>query len=284
MICRNTLLIICIIVFISDIPIVSGGSSVIAADIQWQDDFDDGNDDGWILSGVKLTSGGDTETWDGNFQVNNGILNATGSDENPYWNLASHESTMSIGMWSFDVYVVDVPWTHIHIYFMTDDWNNYPNTIYGYDIMVITEDVDDPAGGSEVYHEGFLLVRRNGEYDQWVNNWKIIANYEVEGEVAGWYNLNITRSSLGEWNVYINDTLRMSVVDTTVDTSSYFRFITEGGPAFDNVIVSGNPGPLDTTTTTLPSGYGEAIIVMTVGFGAIIVVIIIYVIKRRSKG
>jgi len=268
---------------------------VSAQDISWSDNFDDENADGWVLSGYHWNET-PPNPWEGNLSVDDGVLKSPDDLAEPYWNLASHENEVSIGTWSFDIYVVDTSGGHIHVYFMTDDWSRFPTYIYGYDLFVVTRYFPDLMGTGIEYSAGFFLLRRNGHYDAWDNlgRWRVLANYTGHGDIYGWHSFDITRSADGMWNVYINDTLCMTAADDAVEYSSYFRFICEGGPALDNVGVSGIPGPLtktptDTTpdstpTTSEPTPLQIPLEILAAAIAIPVVAVVLIVAIRRRRG
>jgi hypothetical protein len=60
-------------------------------------------------------------------------------------------------------------------------------------------------------------------------------DYEIM-DPTGWHHVDVTRDARGYFCVYLNNTLILEAVDTTVTTTSLFAFAYAG--AFDNVVVS----------------------------------------------
>ncbi|MFW9834065.1 MAG: hypothetical protein ACFFEK_08735, partial [Candidatus Thorarchaeota archaeon] len=86
------------------------------------------------------------------------------------------------------------------------------------------------------YDSAFVLYRRSSVSPYVVP----IGSYDVE-EVAGWYHINITRDYEGNFEVYFNDTLGITVTDSTYTTCKLFTFTAEGGYALDNIVVVSYP-------------------------------------------
>ncbi|MHA1938369.1 MAG: hypothetical protein ACW97O_09190 [Candidatus Thorarchaeota archaeon] len=57
-------------------------------------------------------------------------------------------------------------------------------------------------------------------------------------ELSGWYHIDVTRNSIGHNFAYVNDTLHLWDIYTTNSEASKSHFMSEAGPAIDNVVVS----------------------------------------------
>ncbi len=101
---KNILLIFLCLMMISSNSVVAernDTSMMLTADTPvWSDDFADNSSlDDWDISG-----GSDVGLTDdlGKFEIIDGKLEAT--DETAVWNIATHDSDVLFGTWSFDVY------------------------------------------------------------------------------------------------------------------------------------------------------------------------------------
>ncbi len=73
--------------------------------------------------------------------------------------------------------------------------------------------------------------------------------YDPTEDITGWYHVDVTRNSLGQFYLYINGTHRMDAVDSTENTANYFAFYCGNRDALDNVVVSDTVDFADPTTT-----------------------------------
>lgn len=244
-----------------------------SATMVWSDNFDDGNYDGWTVTGINMTAVPPVLV-DGNYSAEDGLLRATGEGEGWIWNLASHPSTVATGTWSFDI---DSPpteagLTHFYVFFMSDDTNFEDGIPDGYAFKV-----------EMVLYQGF----RGFELEKYVDGDNTqIAQYQTGQDVLGGYHIDITRDSTGLFNVWVNGTHRMSAQDDTHSTSDYFRFSTPAGPALDNIEVFDSiefdPPTTDTTTTT-ETGEEFPLVWIVIGISIPVALIIIVVIIKKFR-
>jgi hypothetical protein len=191
----------------------------------WWDDFNDGNHSGWMILGA-IDTGPDYVLGSGNFSAADGTLLCTG----PNLNIAFYDSSVAYGTWSFDVLVVPGSKRFIMIIFIGDNYDINDYVSNGY---VLTIGLGNYGG--EVEPTFFFEERDNLqwiEHDRWT-----LSNIE------GWQSIMITRNRLGEFNIHINGTLRMSGVDNSMTNSIFFYFICQEGQALDNVFVSDDGPP-----------------------------------------
>ena len=260
---------------------LSFGPVPTSAAVIWSDDFNDGNYDGWTISGINVTSY-PPPSWvitelDGNFTIENGMLKAHG----PEWNWAKHSSNIAYGTWSFDIHAVDSSLAHFYVTFMTMDGEAILGPSDGYAFMVATHS-DRPGGFT-----GFRLYRYNDLM------WSpAFGEYRTSRGPAGGYHVDITRNLAGEFNVWINGTLRMSGQDTLHTTSESFLFNTPAGSSIDNVVVSDTvdfepPTTTETTTTettmesTTPPPSTDMTMILLIGGGAILAIVVIVIILKK---
>jgi hypothetical protein len=186
----------------------------------WSDDFNDGNYDGWTVLGLDATSEPPKRVDVGFISAADNTLRATEGGMS-YFNIASHPSSVAIGTWSFDVYITGRSgMSKAFVGFMNAALPPSKSAL-GYDI------------GIDLPLLRFVLLKWVG-YDFYE-----LGEYAPEGGIADkWWHIDVTRDAEGHFYVYANGTLAMDVVDTEVTTSEYFRFVSESGPALDNIIVS----------------------------------------------
>ncbi|MHA2207416.1 MAG: hypothetical protein ACXABC_16295, partial [Candidatus Thorarchaeota archaeon] len=190
----------------------------------WSDDFDDGDIDGWSVQGLNTS----TFPWTscpGNITAEDHTMRVYSEA----WSEAYRTSNVAYGSWAFDVYCVDTPNERSYIAFVSgspvlvpEDINSMP---FEYGIITV-------VGQYESYNSAFVLYRRPSDSPYLV----ALGNYDVE-EVSGWYHINITRDFDGNFEVNFNDTLGITVTDTTHTTSDLFTFTAEAGYALDNIVV-----------------------------------------------
>ena len=201
------------------------------ADTVWYDTFDDKEPDGWETEILDwdLSDAFTGETAE--FDTSDGTLKAPGETPGNIWYLATHNSSIDVGTWSFDVNIVNTDWEHFYVFLMTDDWEDYPSKAYSYDIIFVTEhgDIDPDSKG------GIVLYKRPGYRIQW----DTIGEWSSTEEILGWHHIDVTRDPDGVFDVYLDDELIIHVEDESpvFDMFSTFRFEASSGPEIDNVVV-----------------------------------------------
>ncbi|MHA2204450.1 MAG: hypothetical protein ACXABC_01215 [Candidatus Thorarchaeota archaeon] len=235
----------------------------------WTDDFDDGDYDRWVITGINGSSPSPTFI-DGNFTIENGRLKAEG----PEWNHAYHDSFVASGTWSFDILAVDSELKRFYVMFITlqgDLDEGYPN---GYSFMVATNSY------GPTQFTAFALLRQDTGYDN-----APLCEYETSVGVAGGYHIDITRNLDGEFNIWINGTHRITGKDTSYTISEGFRFHTPAGSSIDNVAVSDSvdfeaPTTSDTPTEPTPLPV-DLITILILGVGIVATIVIIAIVMKK---
>ena len=205
--------------------------STVYAETVWSDDFNDNNADGWIMEKLDWAI---VDPFTGEaveFDTSAGTLKSPGDTPGNIWYLATHECNIDYGTWSFDVNIVDTPWEHFYVFLMTDDWAEYPDKAYSYDLVFSTE-----AGYPEPDSKGAIaLFKRNG-YKVF---WYTIGEWSTAEEIIGWHHIDVTRNPDGVFDVYLNTQPIMHVedYDPIFGEFSTFRFEASSGPEIDNVVV-----------------------------------------------
>ena len=170
-----------------------------SAQLVWQDDFQDGNLEGW------------TVTY-GNFTVEDGTL-ILENDTFPTGGIY-HPSNGVVGSWSFKI--TGRGW---EVHFIATATSG-PN-MYGYRLV----------RGFDQFGEAFFFEKiLNDSVERLV--WYRYTGHEYSNHV------NITRNVEGAFEVYIDRELVINKTDTSVMESSYFLYFAHGnGSALDNVEV-----------------------------------------------
>jgi hypothetical protein len=203
----------------------------------WVNNFNVNMDD-WRIWGFNQSADPIVSTH-GNFSIGDDTLRAYDEE----WNVAQHNSTVAYGTWSFDIELVRTPRNHCLVAFASG-WEDTPapsqelsiNPSYSYGMIFATGEY-----GSQ--NTSFVLFKR------YAGNLGVspIATYDPDddpesaGWYEGWYEIDIIRNTRGEFDVYINGTLKMEATDTTFTTSEVFYIHAEAGIALDNVGVDNEP-------------------------------------------
>ncbi|MHA1576456.1 MAG: hypothetical protein ACTSU3_03770 [Candidatus Thorarchaeota archaeon] len=186
-------------------------SSTRTASVVWDDDFDDGNMDGWTTWAVY---GGTVA----NFTVEDGIVYCHDNQIN----LAGHESAVAYGTWSFDIFIEGTQYSAVH--FITGPWQN--------------GSLDYPDG----YRLHFSIETNFGMIQSGIH---LVS--DDDGQLAfkemnpsGWHHTVITRTDNGHFCVYVDDSLMIQTIDNGITSSEYFGFSFEEDTecGFDNITVS----------------------------------------------
>ena len=225
-----------------------------------------------------------------NFSAADQTLKVTGPEGNftySNWNNAYIASTVSFGIWSFDMYVVNTTQGYGFVNLMADHY--YPVEMYSaipgpymnnsFEIWCYTRNLtahnipfDRPTISLERWVNGFGTLR--GQYavgspsDTWNNCW---------------VHFDVIRNTTGHIMVFVNGTLRISTLDSLSSIPGYFKFTGQSGWAIDSVVISGTADVPDTT-----NGDGDGldltlplIAIVAIELIVIIVLIILYL-RRRS--
>ncbi|MFW9768180.1 MAG: hypothetical protein ACFFF9_05960 [Candidatus Thorarchaeota archaeon] len=216
----------------------------ISQEVVWSDDFDHGNitESGWSVQGFSPAYPPWTKI-PGNITADDKTLRAYG----PYWNEAWRTSNVAYGSWAFDVHCVDTPTRRSYIAFVSASPVVDPPNIYS---MPFEYGIITVVGYYEGYTSAFLLYRRPSTTPYL----SVIGDYDV-ADVTGWWHINITRDYNGNFNVYFNDTLRITANNSDHTTSDLFTFTAEAGNALDNIVVVSYPdvyGPNITNPVRTP--------------------------------
>ena len=204
------------------------------AAIVWSDDFNDGDYSGWTVHS-------------GAFAAENYMLESLESTVDPpeegWINIISHESSVVVGTWSFDIlcrenFIVQGFTERVfEIQFIAPSTDFLNHSCYSFGVW---QSMTGALLASFTLTKWVDGVRDTDKTKSFPNS-----NFN------GWTHIDITRNTTGHMDVYINETLRLSTQDTELDTSNYFIIGAISNlwlVAVDNITV--NDVPLTTTTST----------------------------------
>jgi hypothetical protein len=209
---------ILILIFLSASMVATCRASTI-----WSDNFDDGNLDGWTVSGTSMFSGARTELAKGNFSVADKTLRATGVGKPMHYSILTHPNTVKVGTWSWDLYF------------------NKEGTVSGYtgmamltDKPVMTPPFDFNGYGFDLTDTGTGCFYR---YQKGITN--IIGRMNtLTIQPTGWTRIDLARNENGQFSLYLDGTLCVEVTDSKYSNLDYFALWLAVGPVIDNVVIS----------------------------------------------
>lgn len=203
----------------------------------WSDDFDDGDYEGWMVTS-------------GFFSAEDKILRTVPGYSNYVLYCPSYVTT---GTWSFDMLVgPDARFDLI-----------YSQQSEGKRLVL--------------YLSGVNIVLRSFQSLTNPSRSVQLAAYNLPRSMTGWQHFDVTRDSDGRTCVYNNGTLVIDVVDATVMTSEFIRWISRGG-AIDNIVVSNT---IDIEPPPSTPFYMQTWFLAAVGIVVAIVVIVAFLKIRK---
>jgi hypothetical protein len=229
----------------------------------WSDDFNDGNYEGWTVSGASNPWNPGFEILEeGSFSATNKALQATGDPD--LWSWASHPSTVATGTWRLDIYLTSgTPWGGMGVTFILDKpIYTLPLDWHGYEL--------DLMDNGEL-----VLLARDG------SSYSVLYRSTFPRRSNSWIHIDVTRDVDGRFCVYANGTLRIDVVDKRYTTSGYFLLGSQPGPAIDNVVVS-NTVDIEPPTIFVPF-YMQTWFLASVGVVTVAAVVIVAFLKYRKR-
>ena len=234
------------------------------AAVVWEDNFDDGNYDGWTILGYESDTS--LVMIPGNFSAAEGMLTVLDDD----MNVARRESTTSVGTWSFDMFVPDDGDGVIDFMFMSNGSRPYPH--FASRFVSVEAWIDMSR---------FDVWGMDGLSGRLFDNWAPV--------LQGWHHIEVSRNSGGRILVYFNGTLRADFDNNVVSTSTYLEIwcTNATGAMIDNIVVDDEPLPNPTTPTTTPTPTPTAtplpwdLIAIVGGVGVVVIVLVVLFAKRR---
>ncbi len=255
-------------------------SDTVNATVVFTDDFEDGNYDGWTITGIYRNASDNLRYLiPGNFTVVDGTLKAIGPVGNEtHWlkSQASIPSSTAYGTWTFDLFIVDNP-DGLIVFHIISDAIAPPETLSAfppphstalYDLVITTHNLTGESRPSIYLYRYLSMSFAVLDQEPLGSPFSILTNV--------WNHIEVTRNTTGYFNVYLNDTLKLSAQDNHITTSNYFTFLAESGQAIDNVTIDADP--------VSPSAPPEmTLILIGVSISAIAVIIILIVIYMRRR-
>ncbi|MFW9806756.1 MAG: hypothetical protein ACFFFK_08515 [Candidatus Thorarchaeota archaeon] len=235
----------------------------VSADMVWQDNFNDGNYDGWTTFAFLDWNTGPTVA--GNFSVEGGALTVLDNDVN----YARHDSTVEVGTWSFDLFVPDTPNGYVGVSFMSNGTR-----------PIVFDSRWIAVEATTVGIDRFNIWWQRGA-DEWIGD----TCYTPTGSILGWHHIDITRTSGGVINIFFNGTFEYNTITNDVIHSTYLECygVNATGAAFDNFMVN-NTIDISTVSTTPTTSAPPEIPYLLIGVGvgvAVLVIIAIVCLRRR---
>jgi hypothetical protein len=233
----------------------------------WSDNFNDGNYEGWTVSGALNPFSVAEILENGSFSAASKVLQAGGSPtvDPSLWSWASHPSTVATGTWSFDLYMTSAI-TSMDV-----------GVILILDKPTYTVPLDWHGYTLELAHTGVLyLWRWNGGSS---TNFSEIGSGTFPYKEGSWIHIDVTRNADGRFCVYTNGTLRIDAVDKRYFTSSYFLFESRPGPAIDNIVVSNT---VDIQPPPTVPFYMQTWFLASVGVVAVVAVVLIVLLRHKK--
>jgi len=255
--------------------ISSFGPILVSADVVWEDNFNDGNYDGWtICENPNVVSGS-------NWSVANNYLQLDQTTWSDFWEinwgLISHPSTVAYGTWSFDFKANE------SLVVSEEDTTVPENIVQSFSIVFISNDIDnlDDINDWKCYWIHFKAEPGGNSFVIYLrkNLMTVIGRAGALVPVAGWHHINVTRTTDGVFSVYRNGALVIQAWDTEIDTSELFVCCAQNGAMFDHIVVDDEiliPSPfyIPPMTMILLAGGGIAAIV--------VIVLVVWKVRRRA--
>lgn len=211
-------------------------TSISNATILWSDNFDDGNFEGWNISGASPFLQQNSELAEGNFSAVDKTLRAIGAPVVSAYSFATHSTMTTTGTWSWDLY-----------FNKEGTLNSIQQRIFFIDKPLMDLPFDWNGHEVSIFDVGSLHLERI--WDGMMMD--VYGTGSFKAQPGTWTHIDVTLDSDGRWRVYANGTLCMDKVDKTFLDFSYFGFGLPVGPAVDNVVVSDTmfvpPGNLKVT-------------------------------------
>jgi hypothetical protein len=229
--------------------------------LDWSDDFDDGNYDGWTV-------------FDGAYAVTDGKLTVTAYGAGNGHPFIQHPSNSSFGNWSFDVTIIDHPDPDDHA------------------IVCVMSSHRSILGGP--IDSSFILEWRN----RWnlYRETQELGWFTAERDWKHHIRLERQRAEPNTVYVYHNDTLVLEEYVLVPDLDyAYFGWSASIDSSIDNITVEHEPEIVTTTTTpdtttttttddTTPPPDGTPLdmtMILVIGGGVVVVLVIVAVVKMR---
>ena len=224
----------------------------------WEDDFDDGNFDGWTIG-------------EGNFTAASNSLECTEVSSTRGWAYIYRETGVDTGTWSFDCYLTSG---------QTDD-----------DFCITVS----PQADDELVGYSFIGIRPN-LVNLWIRQGASVLKRGTWSSSSTfndtWTHIDVTVDENMIFDVFVNDVHRLHYNASYLTGGyGYFAFNSRAaGNAIDNIVVNDtvdetldfNITPTTTPTTpTTPPPIDPVVIAVVVGVTVAVIVLAIVLLRRR---
>ena len=245
-----------------------------AATVVWEDNFDDGNYNGWTVT-------------EGGYEVIDSNYLRTSFPEGAHHCRIWHSSDQVVGTWSFDIRPSAF---QCEVLFMANG-TDPPEDYDGYGIK-LTEDY-------------ISLIKRKGSWD---GGDTTLAYSSIGDTESKWTHIDVTCDDTGEFNVYVNATSNSAIpIINAVDTEFSYseRFVLDchwALSSFDNITVDNEilitpiptttseptttTTPTDTSPTTTDGGttpppISTTLLIIGAGVGGVVIIAAVVCMRRR---
>lgn len=212
------------------ILLLSINGNLCQASIVWSDNFDDGDLEGWKVSGASY-AGRTVQTLvvaPGNCSTAEKTLRETSKPKMSGYTYVAHPNGVNKGTWSFDAYFKEGgTFNGIPVIFNLVDKDEVTKADWmawhGYELR-----------GSETGSLGMTRMdRANG-------NPTLYGNYthSFNPTTNSWLHFDITYNGKGRFMVYVDNVLCLDLTDTTVTNFEYIGFWLQSGSELDNIVVN----------------------------------------------
>jgi hypothetical protein len=220
------------------------------ATVIWEDNFDDGDYDGWTIC---------SPSW-GNPPSNWSAANYNLQLEQEEEGTISHPSNVAYGTWSFDFKANGTQVTFgrgVSIALISNDINNGTEVAYAVDWSCLGFKALGKSGGVEF---SLSLIKWHGGLRTTIDT------SDDTLPVADWHHIDVTRNTAGWFSVYHNGspTPIMEGEDTELDTSELFVVSLADWLLIDNVVVSDEIPTPSLSWVLIVIGGGVAVVVIMV--------------------
>lgn len=180
--------------------------------IVWEDDFEDADTEGWMVI-------------DGTISFDEGVLTFA-LDTNNTGGIIYHESNVSVGTWSFDLFHLEDGYTNYEIGLSYDqEW--------GSGFSVILNTTDNSMVMIKISSDG---VRKTGE------------SAILGQKLSSWNHFDITRDDSGNMKFYLDGELILENKDELAFSPQFFAILTsKSGPVMDNLVIRNQVVDIPTT-------------------------------------
>jgi hypothetical protein len=238
------------------IPLASRGAVV------WSDDFTDGDYDGWTICDNQTLYRGEWGWSGSSWSAANHYLQIEAGYGQAGWGIISHPSNVAYGKWRFDFKTDE---TQIDAGVLGSfrfisgnfyDWSDYDTDSNLYNLGF------DAIATAEGFEMSLYLGKRvDGVSTDIVSSDALIP-------IAGWHQIEVTRTTTGLFSVYHNGSLMLQAVDTDHTTSVMFWLWFGQGSMTDNIVVDDAPPP-------------DLLLIAIIGAAAVVIIVVLVIFLKR---